>query len=91
MAHNFHTSRIFCRDTKDIGKTRDVYKRQAVHIYAAKDLTMGEQHVDQGEFLDCTSVPLEELVQMALQGELPDGKTQLAVLKLAELRRRGIF
>ena len=54
-------------------------------------MTMGEQHLDQGEFLDCTSVPLEDLVQMALQGELPDGKTQLAVLKLAELRRRGMF
>ena len=67
------------------------YTDEAVHIYAAKDLTMGEQHLDQGEFLDCTSVPLEKLVQMALQGELPDGKTQLAVIKLAELRRRGIF
>ena len=43
------------------------------------------QNLDEDEFLDVERIPLEKAVQMVLNGELPDAKTQAAVLKCAML------
>jgi ADP-ribose pyrophosphatase len=51
-------------------------------------LTFGETDFDDDEFIEVVRVPLSELVDMALRGELPDGKTQLAVLKVNEILHR---
>lgn len=62
-----------------------------LHIYLARDLHRGAAHLDPGEFLNVERHPLEELVQMALNGELCDGKTTVALLKTQLLlaRERG--
>lgn len=67
------------------------YTDEAVHMYAAKNLHFGAQQLDPGEFLDVCRVPLEELVAQTLNGEITDGKTQVAVLKLAALVQQKRF
>lgn len=67
------------------------YSEEVLHIYLARDLHRGAAHLDPGEFLNVERHPLEELVQMALDGELCDGKTTVALLKTQLLlaRERG--
>ncbi len=61
---------------------------EKIDLYLAEGLSFGEQELDEDERLDVVKIPIAELVDAALQGALPDGKTQLAVLKVWELLRR---
>lgn len=67
------------------------YSQEVLHIYLARDLHHGAAHLDPGEFLNLERYPLGTLVQMALDGELCDGKTTVALLKTQLLlaRERG--
>ena len=58
---------------------------EIIHIFWARDLKYGKNDLDKGEFLECERIPLAKMVEMALSGEIPDAKTQLAVLKVNEL------
>ena len=51
-------------------------------MYLAKGLTFHEAHTDDDEFLQLVRIPLETLVSQVLSGEIPDGKTQTAILKV---------
>lgn len=51
------------------------YTTEEIHIYLAKDLTAGEAHLDEGEFLECIAVSLEDLIAGVLDGSITDGKT----------------
>lgn len=63
---------------------------EVIGLYLAEELTPGETHFDEDEFLAPVAVPLEELADRMMRGEIPDAKTQLAVLRVRELlRRRG--
>ncbi|MCR5142030.1 MAG: NUDIX hydrolase [Ruminococcus sp.] len=57
------------------------YDTEIIHMYLARGLHFGEQQPDEGEFLDVVKIPFEKAVEMALSGELPDAKTQAAILK----------
>ncbi|MBQ7333786.1 MAG: ADP-ribose pyrophosphatase, partial [Clostridia bacterium] len=52
------------------------------HMYLAEDLTFGERNLDEDEFLDVELVALDKLYEMVMSGEIEDGKTQIAVLKV---------
>ena len=54
-------------------------------MYLARSLHQGEQKLDRDEFLNIETVPLEELVQKVMNGEIVDIKTQAAILKTARL------
>jgi ADP-ribose pyrophosphatase len=60
-------------------------------MYYASDLQFGEMNPDEDEFLEVERIPLEKAVDMILNGEIRDSKTQAAVLKVAEKRRRGLI
>jgi len=63
---------------------------EKIDLYLAEELTFGETSPDEDEFLEIVRLPLSELVDRVMAGEITDGKTQVAVLKAAEiLRRRG--
>ena len=63
---------------------------EVIGLYLAEDLTPGETQFDDDEFLAPVGIPLERLVDSVMAGEIPDAKTQLAVLRVRELlRRRG--
>ena len=61
---------------------------EKIDLYLAEGLTFGERDLDEDEFLDVVRIPLADLVDMAMAGKLPDGKTQLAALRVWELLRR---
>ncbi|MBQ8311460.1 MAG: NUDIX hydrolase [Clostridia bacterium] len=61
---------------------------ERIELYLAEGLTFGETDFDEDEFIEIVKIPLSTLVDEALAGGLPDGKTQLAVLKVAEILRR---
>ena len=64
------------------------YCNEIIHIYLAQDLIPSHQHLDEDEFLSVERLPLEQALQMVLQNEIPDAKTQLAILKLHALRSK---
>ncbi|MBR0536944.1 MAG: NUDIX hydrolase [Clostridia bacterium] len=64
------------------------YSNEVIHMYLAKDLTFGKADPDDDEFLEPIRIPLETLKDMVMRGEIPDGKTQAAVLKAAMLEQK---
>lgn len=65
------------------------YSAEVIHLFAATNLTFGKQQPDEDEFLEVERIPLEKAAQMVLSGEIPDSKTQIAVLKLWRGQRGG--
>lgn len=65
------------------------YLTEKIHMYLARGLTFGESRPDEGEFLDVMQIPLDEAVRMVMNGEIPDAKTQLALLKTKMLIESG--
>lgn len=65
------------------------YVNEVIYMYLATDLTAGETSPDEDEFLEIEKIPLETAVQMVLNGDLPDAKTQIMVLKIYALRQMG--
>ena len=57
------------------------YDTEIIYMFLARGLHFGEQHLDDGEFLDVKKIPLKKAFQMVMDNELPDAKTQMAVLK----------
>ena len=62
---------------------------EKIYMYAALDLTLGETHPDEGEYLSVEKIKLEDAVELVLSGKIPDGKTQVALLRLYEMKQRG--
>ena len=60
---------------------------EKIHMYLAEDLTFGDRNLDDDEFLDVEKVPLKDLYEMVMSGEIKDAKTQIAVLKVWNLRK----
>lgn len=61
------------------------YCRETIRLYLARSLHPGEQHLDEGEFLNVERHTLDELVRMAMDDTLRDAKTVAAVLKTKRL------
>lgn len=57
------------------------YTNEIIHMYLATELSEGEQQLDADEFLNVKKVPIEKLVDEIMKGNIPDGKTQTAILK----------
>lgn len=58
------------------------YVDEIIYCYLATGLEKTQQHLDPDEFLDVELIPLKQLYQMIMNGEIKDGKTQAAILKL---------
>ena len=67
------------------------YCSEIIYLYAAKNLTATKQNLDEDEFLNVERIPLDKAVEMVLNNELRDGKTQAAVLKVKMLRDKGLW
>ena len=61
------------------------YCEEVIPVYLAKGLSFSEQNLDDGEFLRVEKIPLAELLEQVLRGEIEDAKTQSAALKTAVL------
>ena len=63
---------------------------ECIHMYLAKDLEFGDTDFDDDEFLETVRIPLDELVDMIMRGEVPDGKTQTAALRAYKMIKDGM-
>ena len=58
---------------------------EKIAIYLAQDLSQGQTHPDEDEFLSLVRMPLEEAVAMIMRGEIRDGKTICGLLMAKEV------
>lgn len=65
------------------------YTSEIIHLYACRVKAMGNNRLDDGEFLNVEKIPLDTAVEMVLNNQIPDSKTQIAVLKTAMLLKSG--
>ena len=61
------------------------YDSEVIHMYLAKGLHKDKQKLDEDEFLEAFTVPFDKALEMVMNGEIEDAKTQLALLKAARL------
>ncbi len=57
------------------------YTSEIIYMYIARGFTVGDQHTDPDEFVQVVKIPLSELVDMVMSGQIEDAKTQAAILK----------
>ena len=62
--------------------------RSAVHLYFCNIESFEKQQLDDGEFVNIERIPIDRAEEMVLNNEIPDAKTQIAVLKAAALVRK---
>lgn len=55
---------------------------EVIYMYFARGLKFGEQDLDDDEFLECEKIKLEKVLEMIINGEIPDAKTQIAALRV---------
>lgn len=67
------------------------YCGEIIWLFAAKGLELGNQHLDSDEFLNVEKIPLEKAVEMVLEDKIKDSKTQIAILKYNELKKRNLI
>lgn len=59
------------------------FSDEVLHMYLARDLHQGTVHPDEDEFLETDRMPLSELLDRVMSGEIQDAKTVALVLKAA--------
>jgi ADP-ribose pyrophosphatase len=64
------------------------YSDEVITMYLAQGLHRGARELDADEFLDVELLPMEQLIRDIMDGKVPDGKTQVAVLKAARMLGR---
>ena len=65
------------------------YCGEIIWLYLATGLEYGEQNTDEDEFLEVYKIPLEKAVEMVMNGEIKDAKTQTLILKIKVLKDNG--
>ena len=63
--------------------TTPAFVDEVIWMYLAEELYTvdSKQHLDEDEFLTVERIPLDTLCDMVMRGEIPDAKTQIAILK----------
>jgi ADP-ribose pyrophosphatase len=62
------------------------YSNEGIEVWFARGLSLGERHLDVGEFLDVEAMSEEALNQLAQRGDLTDAKTLIGLLWLQNWR-----
>ena len=65
------------------------YDSERIYLWAAEGLHTVGQHLDAGEFLDVVKMPFEQALRLVMDGTIKDSKTQVALLKYAQLRGKA--
>ncbi len=67
------------------------YLNETVHLYLARGLYKTHQHLDEDEFLTVERMPFAKVLQMVLEGEIEDAKTQVTILKYQVMLANGLL
>lgn len=62
------------------------YATEVIEVWFADDLTLGERHLDEGEFLDVFAATQDELEAWMRDGQLTDAKTVVGMMWLLQWR-----
>ena len=65
------------------------YDSEKIYLWAAEGLHTVGQHLDAGEFLDVVKMPFAQALGLVMDGTIRDSKTQVALLKYAQLRGKA--
>lgn len=65
------------------------YTNEIIYLYACRVDTVTDNQTDIGEFLEIEKIPFDKAVEMVINNQIPDGKTQVAILKLKLLLESG--
>lgn len=65
------------------------YTDEIIYMYAATSLSFGENSPDEDEFVEGEKYHIDTLVDMIMNGEIKDGKTIAAVLKVKILMEQN--
>ena len=65
------------------------YDSERIYLWAAEGLHTVDQHLDAGEFLDVVKMPFAQALGLVMDGTIRDSKTQVALLKYAQLRGKA--
>ena len=60
---------------------------EKIQLFLAEDISFTDRELDEDEFIDAQRIPLAELYEMVMRGEIPDAKTQIAVLRVYAMRK----
>ena len=61
------------------------YNTEITYMYLARGLSYEKQSLDPDEFLDVEKMPLSDAAKLVMEGKIPDGKTQIVILKAAKM------
>lgn len=61
------------------------YVTEKIHMYLARGLSFKSQNLDDDEFLDVVKIPIEKAIDMIMNDEIHDAKSQIAILKTARM------
>ena len=64
------------------------YCGEIIHLYFCKVEKYEQQHLDDDEFVTVERIPVERALEMVINNEIPDAKTQVAVLKTAFMLKK---
>ena len=65
------------------------YTNEIIRLWACRVESWGEQDPDDDEFIEVERIPLEKAVEMVMNNEIPDAKTQIGILKTNALVQAG--
>lgn len=55
------------------------YSDECIQLYLARDLKPAVQHLDEDEFLEVHTLPLDQVVEMITNGEIQDAKSVMGI------------
>ena len=65
------------------------YSDEIIYLYACRVDSFGDTDFDEDEFLQLEKIPVGKAVEMVMNNEITDSKTQVLVLKTARLLQDG--
>ena len=65
------------------------YTNEIIYLYACRAESFGDTKVDDDEFLEIERIPIDKAVEMVMNNEIADSKTQVLVLKTAQMLKDG--
>lgn len=67
------------------------YCGEIIRMWACRAVSEGELSLDEDEFIETEKIPLEKAVEMVLNNEICDSKTQVGILKTWNLVNKGLL
>ncbi len=58
---------------------------EVIYLFLAENLSVANPDPDEDEFLDIIKMPLSEALERLRKGEIPDAKTQVLILRCADI------